>query len=64
VFLNDPKQLCLQGQWQFTDLVEKQGTAVCQGEGPIAFGHGTRESSALMSKELAAGQFRNDSGTI
>jgi hypothetical protein len=63
-FLNNTQQLCLEGQRQFPNFVEKQGAAVCQCEGPEPLRHRTRERPALMPKEFTAGQLRYNGGTI
>ena len=63
-FLNNTQQLCLQGQRQFPNFVEKQGAAVCQCEGPEPLRHRTRERPTLMPKEFTARQLRYNGGTI
>ena len=53
VFLDDPQQLRLQRERQFSDLVQEQRTSIRQRERAQTLCQRTREGAAFVSKKLA-----------
>jgi hypothetical protein len=53
MILKNPKQLGLQRETQFADLIQEEGSACCGLESPDARRYCARERAALVSEELA-----------
>ena len=58
--LDDPQQLGLKEHRQLSDFVEKQRSAVRQGERPVARGDCASECSPFVPEELTAGELGDD----
>jgi hypothetical protein len=53
MILQNSKQLGLQREAQFADLIQEKGSACCGLESPDARRYCTREGAPLVSEELA-----------
>lgn len=55
-FLEHTEQFDLRAGWNFSDLIQEQGSTVCDLEKPFLLTNGSGESTLFMTEELALEQ--------
>jgi hypothetical protein len=64
LFLQDAEEFGLEGEVEFGDFLEEEGTAASAFEGAVAAGDGAGESAAFVAEELAFDQYGREGGAV